>query len=297
MNDSERDLRTIFIQNLSTKTTKEDIMEWFDQADAKVREVQLITDRKTRKSKGFGYVEFYQKESVLKALSLSNTQLLGNTVIIKASEAEKNLEASYDQTGPNRIYVGNLHADISEEMLRTLFGNFGDLEFVNLQKDAQDKVVAFIQFKRSDQAAKAIRMNGQSLAGKAMQIGFVSSGRKEIKSNRSAPPNNNNKDNDGDFDDEGYINNQKRYELMQKLNSRIDPDDVQDTIEPPREEEIKDDKSPCIVIRNMFDPTLESNPDFDIELGDEVEKECTKKYGKILHLYVDKNSLVCQFFL
>lgn len=285
-------MRIIFIQNLSTRTTKEDIIEWFAQADAKVRDVQLVTGRKTKKSKGFGYVEFYQKESVLKALSLSNTQLQGNTVLIKASEAEKNIEVS-DHNGPNRLYVGNLHADITEDMLRNLFGNFGDLDFVTVHNDAnsQDKGYAFIQFKRSEHAAKAMYLNGQPLGGKNMRIGFVAASKKDFQNGGST-----NKDlNEGDFDDDGYIvNNQKRHELMKKLYSREDSEHHVD--KPSRSPSPSVDPSPCILIKNMFDPSAQTNPHFDKELAEEVEEECNSVYGKVSHIYVDKNSLVCLLY-
>lgn len=45
----------------------------------------------------------------------------------------------------------------------------------------------------------------------------------------------------------------------------------------------------CFLLSNMFDPTTETNPNWDIEIRDEVIDEC-KKHGGILHVYVDKAS-------
>lgn len=39
----------------------------------------------------------------------------------------------------------------------------------------------------------------------------------------------------------------------------------------------------------MFDPVSETNPQWDIEIRDEVIEEC-QKHGGILHVYVDKAS-------
>ena len=40
------------------------------------------------------YVEFYTPESVLMAMSLSGHQLMGQTIMIQASQAEKNRAAA-----------------------------------------------------------------------------------------------------------------------------------------------------------------------------------------------------------
>ena len=40
------------------------------------------------------YVEFYTPESVLLAMALSGTQLMGQTIMIQASQAEKNRAAA-----------------------------------------------------------------------------------------------------------------------------------------------------------------------------------------------------------
>ncbi|KAL4289178.1 hypothetical protein AHAS_Ahas19G0360200 [Arachis hypogaea] len=56
-----------------------------------VREVRLIMDCNSRRSKGFGYIEFYDVMSVPMAIALSGQFLLGQPVMVKPSEAEKNL--------------------------------------------------------------------------------------------------------------------------------------------------------------------------------------------------------------
>ncbi|XP_020111624.1 RNA-binding protein 39-like [Ananas comosus] len=39
----------------------------------------------------------------------------------------------------------------------------------------------------------------------------------------------------------------------------------------------------------MFDPSTETDPDFDLDIKDEVEEECLK-FGPVKHIFVDKNS-------
>ncbi|KAI7754214.1 hypothetical protein M8C21_006444, partial [Ambrosia artemisiifolia] len=47
--------------------------------------------------------------------------------------------------------------------------------------------------------------------------------------------------------------------------------------------------SECLLLKNMFDPATEADPEFDLDIKDDVEEECSN-YGRVKHIYVDKNS-------
>lgn len=74
------------------------------------------------------YIEFYDVMSVPMAIALSGQLLLGQPVMVKPSEAEKNLVQSTASsgssvTGPHgpsdrKLYVGNLHFNMTEQQLR-----------------------------------------------------------------------------------------------------------------------------------------------------------------------------------
>ena len=67
------------------------------------------------------------------ALGLNGQRLLGVPIIVQPSQAEKNRLASMssammpitNKTGPMRLYVGSLHFNITEDMLRGIFEPFG----------------------------------------------------------------------------------------------------------------------------------------------------------------------------
>ena len=100
-----------------------------------VRDVRLITDNKTRRSKGIAYVEFSEVESVPLAMGLDGQRLLSVPIIVQASQAEKNrLGAAASilakgNTGPMRLYVGSLHFNINDDMLRGIFEPFGKVGY------------------------------------------------------------------------------------------------------------------------------------------------------------------------
>jgi len=47
--------------------------------------------------------------------------------------------------------------------------------------------------------------------------------------------------------------------------------------------------SKCLLLSNMFDPMTEENPDFDLEIREDVSAEVSK-LGQLIHIFVDKTS-------
>ena len=99
-----------------------------------VTDVRLITDNKTRRSKGIAYIEFKDTESVPLAMGLTGQKLLGVPILVQPSQAEKNRMSMAPtiltsnrpiNVGPMRLYVGSLHFNITEEMLKGIFEPFG----------------------------------------------------------------------------------------------------------------------------------------------------------------------------
>ncbi|KAK8446764.1 hypothetical protein SEVIR_9G540800v4 [Setaria viridis] len=180
--DPERDQRTVFAYQLSLKADERDVYEFFSRA-GKVRDVRLIMDRNSRRSKGVGYIEFYDAMSVPMAIALSGQLLLGQQVMVKPSEAEKNLVQSTASSsgaasgGARKLYVGNLHSNINEEQLRQVFEPFGQVELVQLPLDPLTglcKGFGFVQFARLEDAKAAQSLNGQlDIAGRVIKVNIM----------------------------------------------------------------------------------------------------------------------------
>jgi cold-inducible RNA-binding protein len=73
--------KRIYVGNLSFQTTEAEITNLFEQSGA-VESVNLITDRDTGRSKGFGFVEM-ENESADKAIAQFNgTELNGRALTV-----------------------------------------------------------------------------------------------------------------------------------------------------------------------------------------------------------------------
>jgi cold-inducible RNA-binding protein len=66
----------------------------------------------------------------------------------------------------NKIYVGSLAMETTQETLRAAFEKFGAIDEVNLIKDrftGESKGFAFVKFESNASASKALDMNGKAL--------------------------------------------------------------------------------------------------------------------------------------
>jgi RNA-binding protein 39 len=182
LTEDERDRRTVFVQQLAARLRTRELKEFFEKV-GEVNEAQIVKDRISQRSKGVGYVEFKSEDSVAQALQLTGQKLLGIPVIVQVTEAEKNRQArNPDSSGshPNsipfhRLYVGNIHFNVTEQDLQAVFEPFGELEFVQLQKDdsGRSRGYGFVQFRDATQAREALeKMNGFDLAGRPIRVGL-----------------------------------------------------------------------------------------------------------------------------
>ncbi|KAI1405585.1 splicing factor, CC1-like protein [Hypoxylon fuscum] len=182
LTEDERDRRTVFVQQLAARLRTKELKDFFEKVGP-VTEAQIVKDRISGRSKGVGYVEFKNEESVTAALQLTGQKLLGIPVIVQLTEAEKNRQVrttegsgSHANSIPfHRLYVGNIHFSITEQDLQNVFEPFGELEFVQLQKDdtGRSRGYGFVQFREADQAREALeKMNGFDLAGRPIRVGL-----------------------------------------------------------------------------------------------------------------------------
>jgi RNA recognition motif-containing protein len=74
----------------------------------------------------------------------------------------------------NRLYVGNLSNDVSEDELRTLFSGAGAIQQMALPTDRdtnERRGFAIVQMETDDEAAKAISLyDGHSLREQAIRV-------------------------------------------------------------------------------------------------------------------------------
>ena len=83
-------MKNVFVGNLSFQTTESELQALFEQF-GEISRVQIMTDRDTGRSRGFGFVEMTNAEDGEKAIAaLNGTQLGGRT--LNVNEARPKVE-------------------------------------------------------------------------------------------------------------------------------------------------------------------------------------------------------------
>merc|ERR1719446_501444 len=217
-----------------------------------------------------------------------------------------------------RLYVGSLHFNITEEMLKGIFEPFGRIHSIQLMKDPEtdrSKGYGFITYNEAEDAKKALEhLNGFELAGRPMkvrnEVGHVTDRNDMVQGFL-----------DQDDDRAGFdLGATGRLALMAKLaegtgmklpdaaNAALQSSQLPGTNSvaaaaaaaqhavnqnqrQQQQQQLATTNPPiatqCFMLTNMFDPAKELESGWDQEIRDDVIEECNK-YGGVLHLYVDK---------
>ncbi|KAI0692793.1 hypothetical protein BC835DRAFT_1416350 [Cytidiella melzeri] len=291
--EDDSEARSVFVSQLAARLTARDLGYFFEDklGEGAVMDSRIVTDRISRRSKGIGYVEFRTIELVDKAISLSGTLVMGLPIHVQHTEAERNKLHAGDTLnlppgvsaphGGMQLYVGSLHFNLTESDIKQVFEPFGELEFVDLHRDpmtGRSKGYAFVQYKRAEDAKMALeQMEGFELAGRTLRVNTVHE-KGTIKYTQQ------------DSLDEaggGNLNAASRQALMQKL-ARTDSAPVyQEAVARPNIPSAMQSKS--VLLKNMFDPEEETEPDWDKELAEDCKAELDK-YGRVQFLKVEKES-------
>lgn len=302
LSDAQRDRRTIFARQLAQRVQVENLKRFFVENVGPVRAARIVRDKHTGRSKGIGYIEFYDEDSVPKALNMTGHKLEGIPIIIELTETEKNriaqeaLEASRQlkisasrhvpmiAAPPSTLLIQGLNPRLGEIELGKIFEPFGDIEFIQVIRDPntdQSKEMAHIRFKRAVDARSAMdQMDGFVLLNKPIKVTILLDDKIHseggVVTNKSLSNYAFNKGTQsGDVAEEVLITNSKaRVELMNKLQNRNvinDPDMV------------------YVKLSNLYNPEEEIEPDWEYLVADDVREECSK-FGAILHMSLQRNN-------
>ncbi|GJD09487.1 RNA-binding protein 39 [Galdieria sulphuraria] len=218
-----------------------------------------------------------------------------------------------------KLYVGSIHFSISEDDLRTIFEPFGEVISLQLHKDPEtgrSRGFGFVQYKNHEDAKKAFeQLNGLDLAGRPLKVGLATAEAQKLQVLGAIPSgvpgtiaaqslSSKNyaysayiSELDEGGDSGMALSATQRTQLMQRLargllSSEASPQSgtvpTRQGYNPPLVHSIS--PSTCLMLRNMFDPAQETDPNFHLEVQEDVRDECISKFGPLRHIFVDKNS-------
>ncbi|KAK0937842.1 nuclear localization sequence binding protein [Friedmanniomyces endolithicus] len=183
----------LFIGGLSWDVDEEWLGREFEEY-GEMEGVRIITDRETGKSKGFGYIQFKELDSAIKAQENRNGyEINGRNIRVDFSEprGEKN-GATPQQRSANRadkygdapkepsstLFVGNVSFEADESSLSELFAEHGGIKSVRLPTDRETGAIkgfGYVEFTSIEEATAAYEAcNGADVAGRAIRLDYAS---------------------------------------------------------------------------------------------------------------------------
>lgn len=79
----------LYVGNLPFEAGESDLFDLFSKV-GQVKNVEIVLDRRTHESKGFGFVEMQQLESAQKAAeSLNRTEFMGRTIVVNGAKVDR----------------------------------------------------------------------------------------------------------------------------------------------------------------------------------------------------------------
>lgn len=186
--DSVDDCR-LFVGNLPYSMTSDQLYEVFAEA-GHVRFIEIIYDKVTDRSRGFGFVTMGSSDEAKEAIRMfDGSQVGGRTVRVNFPEVPRGGERkvmgpkirssnlSYVDT-PHKIYAGNLGWGVTSQGLREAFANqegFLSAKVIYEKASGRSRGFGFITFSTAEAAESALTaMNGVELEGRPLRLNMAS---------------------------------------------------------------------------------------------------------------------------
>ncbi|GMJ09784.1 poly(A) binding protein 2, ARABIDOPSIS POLY(A) BINDING 2, POLY(A) BINDING PROTEIN 2 [Hibiscus trionum] len=161
---------SLYVGDLDLSVTETQLFEYFSQMGP-ILTVRVCKDMSTRRSLGYGYVNFGNPQDAARALEhLNFTPLNGKPIRIMFSNRDPSLRKS----GAGNIFIKNLDKGIDQKALHDTFYTFGNILSCKIATDSsgQSKGYGFVQFDNEESARKAIEnLNGMLLNDKQVYVG------------------------------------------------------------------------------------------------------------------------------
>ncbi|KAK7837549.1 polyadenylate-binding protein 8 [Quercus suber] len=176
---------SLYVGDLEQNVTDSQLYDLFNQL-GQVVSVRVCRDLSTRRSLGYGYVNYSNPQDAARALDVLNfTPLNGKPIRIMYSHRDPSIRKS----GAGNIFIKNLDKAIDHKALHDTFSAFGNILSCKVATDSsgQSKGYGFVQFDNDEAAQKAIeKLNGMLLNDKQVFVGpFLRKQERETASDKT----------------------------------------------------------------------------------------------------------------
>jgi polyadenylate-binding protein len=161
---------SLYVGDLDLNVNDSQLYDLFNQV-GQVVSVRVCRDLATRRSLGYGYVNFTNPQDAARALDVLNfTPLNNKSIRVMYSHRDPSIRKS----GTANIFIKNLDKTIDHKALHDTFSTFGHILSCKIATDGsgQSKGYGFVQFETAESAQSAIdKLNGMLINDKQVYVG------------------------------------------------------------------------------------------------------------------------------
>uniref|UniRef100_A0A0B7BW09 RRM domain-containing protein n=1 Tax=Arion vulgaris TaxID=1028688 RepID=A0A0B7BW09_9EUPU len=163
--------RKLFIGGLSFDTDESSLKQYFSKW-GEIVDCIVMRDPNTKRSRGFGFIKYKDTESVDNVQKARPHKIDDRDVETKRAMPRDDPSINNQQT-VNKMFVGGLKDDTTEDMVRDAFSQFGeikDIELINDKATGKSKGFCFVTFEDYDAVDKCVLRKRISLNSRKVEV-------------------------------------------------------------------------------------------------------------------------------
>lgn len=163
--------RKLFIGGLSFDTDENSLKQYFSKW-GEIVDCIVMRDPNSKRSRGFGFITYKDKDSVDLVQKDRPHKIDDREVETKRAMPRDDPSINNQQT-VKKMFVGGLKEDTTEEMIKDVFSEYGEIELVDLITDkntGKSKGFCFVTFKDYDSVDKCVLKKRVSLNSRKVEV-------------------------------------------------------------------------------------------------------------------------------
>ncbi|BFZ06485.1 hypothetical protein BsWGS_09524 [Bradybaena similaris] len=168
---SSEQFRKLFVGGLNYETDEESLKSHFEQW-GEIVDCVVMRDPDTKSSRGFGFIT-YKDSSMIDEAQKNRPHRIDNREVETKRAMPRDADGASNYQSVKKMFVGGLKDDTTEEQMRDVFSQFGEIESVNILADTAPgkcRGFAFVTYKDYDSVDRAVLLKRHDLNTRRVEV-------------------------------------------------------------------------------------------------------------------------------